>query len=154
MTVLDIASLVFPQGEVVALVGENGAGKSTMMGIIAGAVQPDAGTVAIAGQELGEGGTHAAQELGITMVSQEFPLVGQLSVAENLLLGQRPGRRRVLVDWRAMDDAARAMLTRVGLEVPLRRRVDSLAVAQRQLIEIAKALGREPRVLILDEPTS
>ncbi|HEX3617339.1 MAG TPA: sugar ABC transporter ATP-binding protein [Solirubrobacteraceae bacterium] len=154
VTVLDVPSLVFRGGEVVALVGENGAGKSTMMGIIAGAVQPDAGTVAIAGQELGAGGTHAAQELGITMVSQEFPLVGQLSVAENLLLGQRPGSRRFLVDWRAMDDAARAMLQRVALEVPLRRRVDSLAVAQRQLIEIAKALGREPRVLILDEPTS
>jgi ribose transport system ATP-binding protein len=154
VTVLDVPSLVFRAGEVVALVGENGAGKSTMMGIIAGAVQPDAGTVAIASQPLTDGGTHAAQELGITMVSQEFPLVGQLSVAENLLLGQRPGSRRFLVDWRAMDAAARTMLQRVGLDVPLRRRVDSLAVAQRQLIEIAKALGREPRVLILDEPTS
>ncbi len=154
VTVLDVPALVFRGGEVVALVGENGAGKSTMMGIIAGAVQPDAGTVAIAGQELSGGDTHAAQELGVTMVSQEFPLVGQLSVAENLLLGQRPGKRRVRVDWRAMDDAARSMLSRVGLDVPLRRRVDSLAVAQRQLIEIAKALGRGPRVLILDEPTS
>ena len=142
VTVLDVPSLVFRGGEVVALVGENGAGKSTMMGIIAGAVQPDGGTVAIAGHELRRRQTHAAQELGITMVSQEFPLVGQLSVTENLLLGQRPGTRRVRVDWRAMDDAARSMLKRVGLEVPLRRRVDSLSVAQRQLIEIAKALGR------------
>ena len=88
------------------------------------------------------------------MVSQEFPLVGQLSVAENLLLGQRPSSNRVLVDWRAIDEAARSMLERVGLDVPLRRRVDSLSVAQRQLIEIAKALGRDPLVLILDEPTS
>jgi ABC-type sugar transport system ATPase subunit len=152
--VLDVPSLAFREGEVVALVGENGAGKSTMMGIIAGAVQPDAGTVSIGELELGEGGTHVAQELGITMVSQEFPLVGQLSVAENLLLGQRPSARRVLVDWRAIDEAARSMLERVGLDVPLRRRVDSLSVAQRQLIEIAKALGRHPKVLILDEPTS
>jgi ribose transport system ATP-binding protein len=154
VTVLDVPSLVFRQGEVVALVGENGAGKSTMMGIIAGAVQPDAGTVTVAGQELGAGGTHGAQALGINMVSQEFPLVGQLSVAENLLLGQRTGKSRVLVDWRGMEDAARKMLARVALDVPVRRRVDSLAVAQRQLIEIAKALGRDPHVLILDEPTS
>jgi ABC-type sugar transport system ATPase subunit len=152
--VLDVPSLAFRQGEVVALVGENGAGKSTMMGIIAGAVRPDAGTVSIGDLELGDGGTHMAQQLGITMVSQEFPLVGQLSVAENLLLGQRPSARRVLVDWRAIDEAARSMLERVGLEVPLRRRVDSLSVAQRQLIEIAKALGHRPKVLILDEPTS
>ena len=88
------------------------------------------------------------------MVSQEFPLVGQLSVAENLLLGQRPSGSRVLVDWRAIDEAARRCSQRVGLDVPLRRRVDSLSVAQRQLIEIAKALGRDPHVLILDEPTS
>jgi ribose transport system ATP-binding protein len=154
VTVLDVPSLVFRPGEVVALVGENGAGKSTMMGVIAGAVQPDSGTVLIAGTELGAGGTHRARELGVNMVSQEFPLVGQLSVAENLLLGQRPSANRVLVDWRAIDKAARSMLDRVGLDVPLRRRVDSLAVAQRQLIEIAKALGRTPRVLILDEPTS
>jgi ABC-type sugar transport system ATPase subunit len=154
VTVLDVPSLVFRQGEVVALVGENGAGKSTMMGIIAGAVQPDAGTVTVAGHELADGGTHGAQALGINMVSQEFPLVGQLSVAENLLLGQRTGKSRVLVDWRGMEDAARKMLARVALDVPVRRRVDSLAVAQRQLIEIAKALGRDPHVLILDEPTS
>lgn len=154
VTVLDVPTLAFHQGEVVALVGENGAGKSTMMGIIAGAVQPDAGTVSLGEQEIGFGGTHGAQAMGITMVSQEFPLVGQLSVAENLLLGQRPSGNRVLVDWRAIDKAARSMLERVGLDVPLRRRVDSLSVAQRQLIEIAKALGHDPKVLILDEPTS
>jgi ribose transport system ATP-binding protein len=154
VVVLDVPSLVFRGGEVVALVGENGAGKSTMMGIINGSVQPDSGSVVIAGDELGAGGTQGNQALGVTMVSQEFPLVGQLSVAENLLLGQRPSSKRVLVDWRAIDQAARIMLERVGLDVPLKRRVDSLAVAQRQLIEIAKALGRNPRVLILDEPTS
>jgi ABC-type sugar transport system ATPase subunit len=154
VTVLDVPSLAFRPGEVVALVGENGAGKSTMMGIIAGAVQPDAGTVSLDEQEIGDGGTHGAQAMGITMVSQEFPLVGQLSVAENLLLGQRPSSNRVLVDRRAIDKAARSMLARVGLDVPLRRRVDSLSVAQRQLLEIAKALGHDPKVLILDEPTS
>jgi ribose transport system ATP-binding protein len=152
--VLDVDRLVLRRGEVVGLVGENGAGKSTMMGVVAGSVQPDAGTVEIAGQVLGDGGTLHAKELGVAMVSQEFPLVGQLSVAENLLLGRRPSERRVLIDGRAMDAAARQMLAEVGLDIPTRRRVDSLSVAQRQLIEIAKALGRTPLVLILDEPTS
>jgi ribose transport system ATP-binding protein len=152
--VLDVDRLVMRPGEVVGLVGENGAGKSTMMGVVAGSVTPDVGTVSIAGELLGSGGTLHAQSLGVAMVSQEFPLVGQLSVAENLLLGRRPSERRVLIDRRAMDAAAREQLGAVGLDVSTRRRVDSLSVAQRQMIEIAKALGRRPRVLILDEPTS
>lgn len=151
---LDVDQLVLRRGEVVGLVGENGAGKSTMMGVVAGSVTPDAGTVSIAGRELASGGTLHAQELGVAMVSQEFPLVGQLSVAENLLLGRRPSERRLLVDRRAMYAAAGELLAAVGLEIDPRRRVDSLSVAQRQLIEIAKALGRRPLVLILDEPTS
>jgi ribose transport system ATP-binding protein len=152
--VLDLDHLVLRRGEVVGLVGENGAGKSTMMGVIAGSVTPDVGTVSIAGELLGSGGTLHAQSLGVAMVSQEFPLVGQLSVAENLLLGRRPSERRVLIDRRAMDAVAREQLAAVGLDVQTRRRVDSLSVAQRQMIEIAKALGRRPLVLILDEPTS
>ena len=124
-----------------------------MMGVVAGSVTPDVGTVSIAGKLL-DGGTLQAQSHGVAMVSQEFPLVGQLSVAENLLLGRRPSERRVLIDGRAMDAAARELLAAVGLDVQVRRRVDSLSVAQRQMIEIAKALGRRPLVLILDEPTS
>jgi ribose transport system ATP-binding protein len=152
--VLDVEELSLPFGQVVGLVGENGAGKSTMMGSMAGSVQPEEGTIEIAGQRLHLGDTMHAQELGVAMVSQEFPLVGQLSVAENLSLGRRPSSQRVVVDRRAMYEAAREMLARVGLDIPPRRRVDSLSVAQRQLLEIAKALGRKPLVLILDEPTS
>jgi ABC-type sugar transport system ATPase subunit len=152
--VLDVDRLVLRRGEVVGLVGENGAGKSTMMGVVAGSVQPDAGTVSIAGKVLDSAGTLHAQELGVAMVSQEFPLVGQLSVAENLLLGRRPSAQRVIVDGAAMHASARQLLAEVGLDIDTRRRVDSLSVAQRQLIEIAKALGRGPIVLILDEPTS
>jgi ribose transport system ATP-binding protein len=152
-TVLDVDRLALAPGEVVCLVGENGAGKSTMMGVIAGSVQPDAGTVSLGGQALA-GGTIVAQELGVAMVSQEFPLVGQLNVAENLLLGRRPGENAIFVDRHAMHAAAEAMLESVELRVSTRRRVDSLSVAQRQMLEIAKAIGRHPRVLILDEPTS
>lgn len=154
VVVLDVEHLSMRRGEVVALVGENGAGKSTMMGVLAGSVRPDTGTVEIAGHALGTGDPLRSQQLGVAMVSQEFPLVGQLSVAENLLLGQRPGRRRSVVDTRAMHTAARDMLKPVGLEVSTRRRVNSLSVAQSQMLEIAKALGRRPLVLILDEPTS
>ena len=152
-TVLDVERLAMRSGQVVCLVGENGAGKSTMMGVIAGSVEPDSGTVSLGGRALG-GGTLAAQEMGVAMVSQEFPLVGELTVAENLLLGRRPSANRWFVDRRAMHTVAQRMLENVGLDVETRRRVDSLSVAQRQMLEIAKAIGREPRVLILDEPTS
>ena len=154
VVVLDIDHLAFRRGEVVALVGENGAGKSTMMGVVAGSVPPDTGSVSIAGHMLGSGGTLDSQRLGVAMVSQEFPLVGQLSVAENLLLGRRPSKRRFLLDKGAINAAAREMLAEVDVDIPIRRRVDSLSVAQRQLLEIAKALGHKPLVLILDEPTS
>jgi ribose transport system ATP-binding protein len=152
--VLDLDRLVLRRGEVVGLVGENGAGKSTMMGVVAGSVAPEVGTVSIAGKLLDSRGTLYAQSLGVAMVSQEFPLVGQLSVAENLLLGRRPSEQRLLIDRQAMDAVAKELLEAVGLDVQVRRRVDSLSVAQRQMIEIAKALGRKPLVLILDEPTS
>jgi len=152
-TVLDVEHLALRSGQVVCLVGENGAGKSTMMGVIAGSVVPDTGTVSVGGRSL-SGGTLAAQEMGVAMVSQEFPLVGELTVAENLLLGRRPSDKRWFVDRRAMHSVAQQMLENVGLEVETRRRVDSLSVAQRQMLEIAKAIGRKPRVLILDEPTS
>jgi ABC-type sugar transport system ATPase subunit len=152
-TVLDVDHLELRGGQVVCLLGENGAGKSTMMGVVAGSVEPDTGTVTLGGESLLRGTLHS-QELGVAMVSQEFPLVGQLTVAENLMLGRRASGRRLFVDNRAMHAAARALLDDIGLDVSTRRRVDSLSVAQRQLLEIAKALGRNPRVLILDEPTS
>jgi ribose transport system ATP-binding protein len=152
-TVLDLDRLKLEGGQVVCLIGENGAGKSTLMGVISGSVEPDAGNLTLNGEPL-SGGTLQAQEQGVAIVSQEFPLVGQLSVAENLLLGRRASDRTLFVDGKAMHAAAQRMLEAIGLDVSTRRRVDSLSVAQRQMLEIAKALGRDPRVLILDEPTS
>lgn len=157
--VLDLPELDLYAGQVVGVVGENGAGKSTLMGTLAGSVHRDGGEIEIDGQQLVAGSTHAAQDLGVALVSQEFPLVGQLSVAENLLLGRRPkeSKRKVLTDRRAQRAEAVAILARIGVteqEIPVTRAVRSLPVPARQLIEIAKAFGREPRLLILDEPTS
>jgi ribose transport system ATP-binding protein len=153
-TVLQVDELTFRYGEVTGLVGENGAGKSTMLGILAGTVAPDPGSeVAIDGEPLHTGSPIASQAAGIAMVSQEFPLVGQLSVTENLTLGTRP-ERGFFYDRKAATAAARSMLATVELDVDPRAPVSALSIPARQLLEVAKALGRAPRLLILDEPTS
>ena len=155
-TVLQVEDLVFPFGKVVGLVGENGAGKSTLLGILAGTVAPNpGGDVSISGQQLATGSPIASQAAGVAMVSQEFPLVGQLNVTENLTLGNRPkDARRLFYDKKATTAAARRMLAAVGLDVDPRTPVSSLSIPTRQMLEVAKALGRDPRLLILDEPTS
>jgi ribose transport system ATP-binding protein len=157
--VLDLPELDLHAGQVIGVVGENGAGKSTLMGTLAGSVHRDGGDIEIGGQPLPAGSTEAAIGLGVALVSQEFPLVGQLSVAENLLLGRRPrgSEQRYLVDRPAQRAEAAAMLAEIGLSasaIPVHREVRTLPVPTRQMIEIAKAWGREPRLLILDEPTS
>jgi len=153
--VLDVPDLVLRRGEVVALVGENGAGKSTMMGAIAGTVAPTTGVVDVGGRQVAAGHPAAAAAAGVAMVSQEFPLVAQLSVAENLLLGRTPeGTRRGVLDRRALHRQAQAALDELGLDISAGQRLDTLSVAQRQLVEIAKAWARRPLVWILDEPTS
>ncbi len=153
--VLNVPELDLRRGEIVALVGENGAGKSTMMGVIAGTVAPTTGAVEVGGVPVEPGHPASAAAAGVAMVSQEFPLVGQLSVAENLLLGRRPaGSRRGIVDRAALHRQSQAVLDELDLALSSRQRLDSLSVAQRQLVEIAKAWSREPLVLILDEPTS
>ncbi len=158
--VLDLPELDLYAGEVVGVVGENGAGKSTLMGMLAGSVHRDGGDIEIDGVHLPPGSTETAGRLGIAMVSQEFPLVGQLSVAENLLLGRRPKQARAgaLIDRAATRAEAEEMLHDIGLDPRsiggVNREVRTLAVPTRQLIEIAKAWGRAPKLLILDEPTS
>jgi ribose transport system ATP-binding protein len=157
--VLDLPELDLHAGQVIGVVGENGAGKSTLIGTLAGSVHRDGGEIEIDGQPLVPGSTEAAVRLGVALVSQEFPLVGQLSVAENLLLGRRPrdSTRRYLVDRGAQRAEAAAMLAEIGLSasaIPVNCEVRTLPVPTRQMIEIAKAWGREPKLLILDEPTS
>jgi ABC-type sugar transport system ATPase subunit len=166
--VLDIPRLDLPRGQIVAVVGENGAGKSTLMGVLSGTVTPTTGTIEIAGASLEPGRPEHARELGVALVAQEFPLVGRLSVAENLLLGRRPtntGTRpknqvtralsRLVFDRGATRAEARQLLAEVGVTgVDVDRPVERLPVPVRQMIEIAKAWGHRPVVLILDEPTS
>jgi len=139
------------QGKVVGLVGANGAGKSTLLKIIAGALPPDSGELRLDGEPLVMTSiTHAARA-GIAIVSQELSLFPALSVEENLLLA--PGRRA----WKSRQSfarRAREILARLGVNVALKAPLHRLSLADRQLIEIARALLQNPRMLILDEPTS
>jgi ribose transport system ATP-binding protein len=140
-------------GEVHALLGENGAGKSTLMKVIAGSATPDAGRMTVGGEEVPFGTPEQARARGIGIVYQELSLVGPLSVAENVFLGRWRGPRGI-VDWKAMNDGAAEPLRRIGFDVDPKRLVRDLGMAERQLVEIAKALSSEVRVLLLDEPTS
>ena len=139
-------------GEIHCLVGENGAGKSTLMRIVAGVSQPDAGRILVAGQPVELRSPRLAQDLGIAMVYQDTRLVPDLDVAQNIWLGREPGV--VLVDRAMMERKAAELLARVSADLSLSRPVRDLAVAERQIVEIARALASNPSVLILDEPTS
>jgi ABC-type sugar transport system ATPase subunit len=141
-------------GAVQALLGENGAGKSTLVKIIAGALAPDAGSVRLDGREVRFASTAEAVRHGVAVVSQELNVFPDLDVLSNLYPMREPKRGGVFVARREMAERARPVLAELGLDVPLRRLVGDLSLAQRQLLEIAKALLTEPRVLILDEPTS
>ena len=142
------------RGEVHALLGENGAGKSTLMKVVAGAVTPDAGQMTVGGSPVALGSLEAARASGVALVYQDLSLVPQLSVGENVLLGRWTTTRWRTVAWDELHAAARRHLGRIGLDVDPRRRVDELGMAERQLVEIAKALSGDVRVLLLDEPTS
>ena len=139
-------------GEVHALVGENGAGKSTFVKVLGGGVVPDAGDVRLDGAPLPFGDPLAARRRRIDVIYQEFTLVPQLTAAENIFLGRERGR--VLLKAAEMRREAQGLLGRLGAMVDAGAPVASLGVAQQQLVEIARALAGNPRVLVLDEPTA
>ncbi|OEV08151.1 sugar ABC transporter ATP-binding protein [Streptomyces nanshensis] len=140
-------------GEVLALVGENGAGKSTLMKLLSGIHAPDAGEFLMDGEPVRIEGPRHAQRLGISIIHQEFNLMPDLTVAQNIFIGREP-RRGPLLDERALDARARELIERLELPLEPRRRVGTLTVAQQQMVEIAKALSYDARVLIMDEPTA
>ena len=150
---LSDVSLTVHAGEVVVLVGENGAGKSTLMKILAGALQADEGEIFIDGARVRIDTPQEAQRLGIGMIYQEFTLVPQLTVPENISLGAE-ATRAGLIDVAAVERRARAVLNELGLELPFDVPVSRLSVAQQQLVEIAKALAKAARIIVMDEPSA
>jgi ribose transport system ATP-binding protein len=151
---LDGCSFELFAGEVHALVGENGAGKSTLMKVLAGVHRADQGTIRVAGREVAIASPRAARDLGISIIHQELSLLPHLTVAQNLFIGREPRRLRFLVDDRATIEQARALLDRLGIRLDPRARVGELSVARQQMVEIARALSLDARVLIMDEPTA
>jgi L-arabinose transport system ATP-binding protein len=153
---LDAVSFGVAAGRVHALVGENGAGKSTLLKILSGVYRPDLGRVLLGGQPRWFHSTAEAIAAGVAVIYQELHLVPELSVAENIFLGQWPVRRGGLgwVDRRRLWDAARRQLRELGEEIDPRVKVGRLSIGQRQMIEIAKALAHHAAVIAFDEPTS
>jgi ribose transport system ATP-binding protein len=150
---LDRVDLAIRRGEVHVLVGQNGAGKSTLVKLLCGIQAPDEGRILLDGRPYTPRSALDAIRAGIRVVYQEFNLLPYLTVAENVFF-QRLPRRAGLVDFKKLDADAAALLDEVGLDVSPRTRVETLGVAQMQLLEIAKALSTRSQVLVLDEPTA
>ena len=149
------AALTASFGEVHALVGENGAGKSTLIKIIGGTVKPDAGSVVIDGEDVTASGPRTARRLGVGTVFQELTLFPWLTVAENLFVGREPRGPARLIQRRKLAQRAAEVLERFEVSgINPRSLAGSLPLAQRQMVEITAAFMREPRILLLDEPTS
>lgn len=141
-------------GQVTALVGENGAGKSTVVKTLTGIYQPDAGTIEIDGRPCTLPTAQAAAAAGVTAIHQETVLFDELTVAENIFLGHQPRNRLGLLDWRRMREGARAILERIGARIDPDTVLRDLGIASKHLVAIARALSIDARVVIMDEPTA
>jgi len=153
VTALDDVSLTVRAGEIHALLGENGAGKSTLLKIVSGAQSPDAGTIEWRGRPIALASPHAAQRQGIVTIYQEFTLIPDLTIAENVFVGREP-LRCGFVDGRQMRRDTRAITARIGLTLDPATPVRALSVAEQQMVEIARALSMDSRLIVMDEPTS
>jgi ribose transport system ATP-binding protein len=141
-------------GEVHALVGENGAGKSTLMKILGGAYQADEGVVLLNGERINIQNPKDGIDAGINVVYQELVLAPHLSAAENIMMGQQPRRGKLSVDWSQTFARSQEVLEQIGIELDIRKKVKDLSVVQQQIVEIARALQRQSRILVLDEPSA
>ncbi|WP_423224545.1 sugar ABC transporter ATP-binding protein [Candidatus Amarolinea aalborgensis] len=150
---LEGVSLTIREGQVHALLGENGAGKSTLIKILSGAYTKDEGEIFFEGKPVDIRGPQDAQALGISTIYQEFNLARDLTVAENIFLGHLP-RKGLSVDWAQVKKRSREILDTLGVELSVETVVSTLAVAEQQLVEIAKSLNRKTRILIMDEPSA
>jgi ribose transport system ATP-binding protein len=150
---LQDVDFVIGRGEIVAVVGENGAGKSTLSKILGGAIRPDSGSLRLDGQVLHFGSPRDALRAGISYIPQELAYLPNLTVADNLLVGQWPSRAG-FTNRRAVRQRASEIAAEFGVDLDVRRPIAELGLADRQLVEILKALARETKVLILDEPTA
>jgi len=152
---LDHVDFDLNEMEIHALLGENGAGKSTFMKILDGSVIKDGGRIFINGQEVNITNPHQAQQLGIGMVYQELSLIPNLTVAENIFLGRWPRRKLFKsVNWRQIYRQSKEALKRLGASIDVKERVNNLGMGERQLTEIARAISMNVKILLLDEPTS
>ena len=151
---LDNVSLRLRAGEIHALLGENGAGKSTLIKILTGVYQPDQGEIRLDGEHVRFASPRSALAAGISVVHQERNLIPHFTVAENILLERLPTRGLQIVDHAAINRLAKPWIEMVGLEAAPTRIVSELSVAQMQLVEIAKALSLQARILLMDEPTA
>jgi ribose transport system ATP-binding protein len=151
---LDSVSLQIGRGKVVALVGENGAGKSTLMKILGGVYQPDGGEILVDGQPVKINSVTDALKLGIAFIHQELNVLDNLDIAANVFLGREPANAFGLIDRKKIHADTGPFLKRLGLQIPTRTRLDRLSIAHQQMVEIAKALSLNARLIIMDEPTS
>ncbi len=151
---LDNVSLAIGRGEVVAICGENGAGKSTLMKILGGVHQPDAGEILIDGRPVKIHGVTDSMNHGIAFIHQELNVLGNLDVAANIFLGREPKNALGLIDTKKIHADTTPFIRRLGLDISTRTRLDRLSIAQQQMVEIAKALSLDSKLIIMDEPTS
>ncbi len=154
VTALSDVSLDVRRGEILGLLGENGAGKSTLLKILSGVMPPSSGRILFDGAEFRPTDPQDAKRLGIVTIYQELSLIPTLTVAENIFIGRAPLGRFGLVSWRSMEISAREIIARVGLTIDPLTPVSALSVAEQQLVEIARALSLQSRLIIMDEPTS
>ena len=153
VSVLEGVNLKVKHGEIHALLGENGAGKSTLVKILSGVHQKDSGKVLLNGKEINPKNTHYGQLLGISVVYQELSLVNDLSVAENIYL-HKLGASKFWMNWKKITKDAQELINSLGFEIDASAIVRDLSIVQKQVVEIAKALSEDTKVLILDEPTT